>query len=105
MYDKTVDEGGTRFAFNGSSYYMKSADEMYAALRSGGFSDGDAKAALTGTSVIAEMCEGGFSVIEYDQHADRALTWAARTTPRIWSVSPARVLRLVTRVRLLTICA
>lgn len=68
MYDKTVDEGGTRFAFNGSGYYMKSADEMYAALRSGGFSEDDAKAALTDTSVIAEMCEGGFSVVEYDQH-------------------------------------
>lgn len=68
MYDKTLDEGGTRFAFNGNGYYMKTADEMYAALRSGGFSDDDAKAALTGTSVIAEMCEGGFSVVEYDQH-------------------------------------
>ena len=68
MYDKTVDEGGTRFAFNGSGYYMKSADEMYAALRSGGFSDDDAKAALEGTVIVSEMCEDGFKAVEYDQH-------------------------------------
>ena len=50
MSDKTSDEGGPRFAFNGDQYYLKSSEEM-ASL----FPERDFPGALSNSLLIAEM--------------------------------------------------
>ena len=52
MSDKTFDEGGRRFAFNGNQYYLKSADEMALV-----FPEDDFPGALTNSLLIAEMAQ------------------------------------------------
>lgn len=47
-----MDEGGSRFAFQGEEYYLKSAEEMAAI-----FPDRDFPGAMNNTLVIAEMAE------------------------------------------------
>lgn len=52
MSDKTYDEGGPRFAFDGAEYYLKTTQEM-ASL----FPDEDFPGAVTNTMLIAEMAQ------------------------------------------------
>lgn len=52
MSDKTYNEGGPRFAFEGNEYYLKSTEEM-----SNLFPEEDYPNALTNTMLIAEMAQ------------------------------------------------
>lgn len=52
MADKTFDEGGRRFAFNGNQYYLKSGEEMLAL-----FPEEDFPGAISNTLLIAEMAQ------------------------------------------------
>lgn len=52
MSDKTFDEGGRRFAFNGNQYYLKSGDEMLAL-----FPEEDFPGAISNSLLIAEMAQ------------------------------------------------
>lgn len=54
--EPTYDEGGRRFAFTGSSYYVKSAAEMHQLFR-------DIPEALSNTLRIAEQCEVEFRTV------------------------------------------
>lgn len=53
MSDNTWEEGGSRFAFNGNQYYLKSSEEMAQV-----FPDKDFPNALSNTLLIAEMAQG-----------------------------------------------
>lgn len=61
MTDPTYDEGGKRFAFDGSDYYLKSAAEMESL-----FPEADFPGALSNTLLIAERCED--LTIQFDSH-------------------------------------
>lgn len=52
MSDETWDNGGSRFAFNGTEYYLKSAEEMEAL-----FPDRDFPGATKNTLLVAEMAQ------------------------------------------------
>lgn len=52
MTDKTYDEGGPRFAFEGNEYYLKTAEEMLKI-----FPDDQFKGAISNTLLVAEMAE------------------------------------------------
>lgn len=52
MSDETYDNGGSRFSFNGTEYYLKSADEMQALFPSEHFPN-----AIKNTLLIAEMAQ------------------------------------------------
>lgn len=52
MSDETYDNGGSRFAFQGSEYYLKSSDEMAAI-----FPERDFPGAISNTLLIAEMAK------------------------------------------------
>lgn len=54
-------EGGTRFAFSGPEYYIKSYDEMYSV-----YPEDIAKEALENTIELTKKCEG--ITLEYDPH-------------------------------------
>jgi len=56
LSDPTYDEGGNRFAFTGSSYYVKTAAEMHELFR-------ELPEALTNTLRIAEQCEVEFRTV------------------------------------------
>src|SRR5690625_1026123 len=57
LLEPTYDEGGKRFAFSGSSYYVKSAAEMHELFR-------DLPEALSNTLRIAEQCEVEFRTVD-----------------------------------------
>lgn len=61
MSDKTYDEGGRRFAFDGDQFYLKSAEEMLEL-----FPEADFPNALKNTVKIAEMAQDVH--IEFDPH-------------------------------------
>lgn len=61
MSDETYDNGGSRFAFNGDQYYLKSAEEM-AQL----FPEDDFPNALKSSLVIAEMAQD--IKLDFDPH-------------------------------------
>jgi len=53
MAELPYEDGGTRFAFNGQEYYLKTAEQMSTI-----FPEKDFKGALSNTLAIAEMAEG-----------------------------------------------
>lgn len=57
MQEKTSDEGGSRFAFSGSGYYLQSAEEMRRIWR-------EFPEACDNTLLIAEQCEVNFHTAE-----------------------------------------
>ena len=61
MSDKTYDEGGRRFAFDGTEYYLKSGEEMARIFPEDRF-----PGALSNTLLIAEMSQD--ISIDYDPH-------------------------------------
>src|SRR5699024_9779337 len=57
LNEPTYDEGGKRFAFSGSSYYVKSAAEMYELFK-------ELPEALDNTLRVAEQCEVEFRTVD-----------------------------------------
>lgn len=62
MSDETYDNGGNRFAFSGSGYYLKSAEEMASI-----FPERDFPNALKSSLAIADMIEPDLG-IKFDRH-------------------------------------
>ena len=90
MFDKPYSEGGPRFAFNGSGYYLRTAREMYDALRRGGFTDSQARAGLAGSLDIMERCEG--ITVDYDQHLRPSVDVGRRSAVEVlWEKAQAGV--------------
>lgn len=61
MSDKTIDEGGRRFAFSGEEYYLKTSEEMAKI-----FPEKDYPRALSNTILIAEMAQD--LKLDFDPH-------------------------------------
>lgn len=61
MSEKSLDAGGRRFAFDGTEYYLKTADEMFAL-----FPEKDFPRAITNTRKVADMVED--VTLDFDNH-------------------------------------